>query len=137
MTRNDAKEILAENYSDMRTAKIRTFASGATRSSAEGKPEYAGYLSPQVILAFGAYMYKHQLQPDGQLRSSRNWQKGIDRESYMQSMFRHFVEVWNLYEATKDGTLTDVGVDTIVDSLMALMFNVQGMAHELIKDHSK
>lgn len=112
---------------------IRTFESGAVRSSAEGKPEYAGYFHPVVIQEFAEYMLKHQQLPDGSKRDCRNWQKGIDLESYMQSMWRHFHEVWFNYEAHRlSGRERDVDVE-IIESLMALMFNVQGMAFEIIK----
>lgn len=115
---------------DMRTAEIRTFATGATRSSAAGKPEYAGYLSPRFIKAYGQYMLKHQVQADGNMRDCRNWQRGITLESYMQSMFRHFVEVWTDYETHRlEGTDDD---GAMIESLCALAFNVMGMCHEII-----
>ena len=125
----EEKSAVSEQFNDMRTATIRVFDSGATRSAQADKPEYAGYLSPQVIQAFGRYMFKHQLQADGTLRESRNWQKGIPLESYMQSMFRHFVEVWTLHEQRTEAD----NHDAMMEALMALMFNVQGYAHEYMK----
>lgn len=115
---------------DMRTAEIRTFSTGATRSSAEGKPEYAGYLSPRFIRAYGQYMLKHQVQADGNMRDCRNWQNGIPLESYMQSMFRHFVEVWTYHELLRKGQT--VSPDDFIESLCALTFNAMGMCHELL-----
>ena len=115
---------------DMRTAEIRTFSTGATRSSSEGKPEYAGYLSPRFIRAYGQYMLKHQVQADGNMRDCRNWQSGIPLESYMQSMFRHFVEVWSDYEQHRLEGADDDGA--MIESLCALAFNVMGMTHEII-----
>jgi hypothetical protein len=78
-----------------------------------------------VIKRFGEYMLKNQIQDDGSRRDSRNWQKGIPLESYMQSMFRHFMVVWCNYES---GKLSDSE-----DDLMAMMFNVMGMSHEILK----
>jgi len=106
---------------------VRRFDTGARRCGGD-KPEYAGYLSPAVVIAFGAYMFKHQIQADGTLRESRNWQKGIPLESYMQSMFRHFVDVWRLFE---EPVKQD---EALLEALMALLFNVQGMSHELLKE---
>jgi len=130
----DSIDAAAERLTDMRTALIRKFESGATRSSAAGKPEYAGYLSPRVIEAFGRYMFEHQLQADGTVRDCRNWQKGIPLESYMQSMFRHFMEVWLHYEAFRgDSEHIRQNEQEIIASLMALLFNVQGMSHEIMR----
>jgi hypothetical protein len=100
---------------------IRKFSTGATRTSGLGKPEYLGYLSPLVLEAFGKYMLKHQTQADGTIRSARNWQKGIDRASYMDSMFRHFMDVWLHYEG-----FSDKARESQEEALMALLFNVMG-----------
>ena len=74
--------------------EMREFSGGATRSSQDGKPEFAGFLSPIVIRRFGEYMLVHQKQEDGKLRKSDNWKKGMTRRVYVESMFRHFVDVW-------------------------------------------
>jgi hypothetical protein len=117
--RQDAKvkAILAE------LAAIRTFDSGATRNVETGKPDYEGFLSPLVIERFGQYMLKHQTQADGTLRSSDNWQKGIPRDAYMKSGFRHFMEWWGGHRA---GNVDE-------EALCAHLFNVQGYLHELLK----
>lgn len=124
-----------EQFKDIRKELVRQFESGATRSGGD-KPEYAGYLSPRVIEAFGRYMFEHQVQPDARIRECRNWQKGIHQESYMQSMFRHFLEVWTIYEnGCGDVDYAAEYEQEMITSLMALFFNVQGMAHELIGAH--
>ena len=112
---------------------IRVFETGATRSPAAGKPEYAGYLHPSVIKAFGAYMLKHQTDSAGGQREARNWQKGIPLESYIQSMFRHFVEVWTEYENNRTSSFDQETQEALIESLCALMFNVQGFTLEVIK----
>lgn len=109
------------------SAEIRTFATGATRTSEEGKNDYEGFLSPLVIERFGDYMTKHRKQADGALRPSDNWQKGIPLDSYAKSMWRHFLEFWKAhrgYEVRED----------IEDSLCALLFNVSGYLHERKKE---
>src|SRR3972149_6479395 len=74
--------------------KIRTFSTGATRDTNQNKPDYEGFLSPLVIKRFGEYMSKHRVQSDGNLRDSDNWQKGIPKEEYMKSAWRHFMDWW-------------------------------------------
>lgn len=106
---------------------MRTFDTGATRTSDEGKPDYEGFLSPLVIERFGEYMNKHRLQADGQLRDSDNWQKGMPRDVYMKSLWRHFLDVWKLHRLRR----MDPAIE---DALCATLFNVQGYLHELLKE---
>lgn len=111
----------------MNSAEIRTFETGATRDSDTGKFDYEGFLSPVAIKTFANYMHNHRMQADGTLRDSDNWQKGIPVDQYMKSMFRHFIDVWSLHRRHVVS-----GAD-MEESLCALMFNVQGMLHELQK----
>lgn len=101
---------------------MKTYESGATRDGAAGKPDYRGYLAPEVIRRFGEYMLKHQVQADGQTRASNNWQKGMPLDDYMSSMLRHLVDVWSAHEA---GQVNE-------EALCALMFNVNGYLFETI-----
>lgn len=103
---------------------MREFSTGATRDTNEGKPDYAGYLSPLVIKRFGQYMLEHQVQADGKRRSSSNWKLGMPQNEYISSMFRHFMAVWSKYENGGSG---------IENDLCALMFNVMGYLHEELK----
>ena len=107
-------------------ANYRTFDTGATRDTDEGKLDFEGFLSPLVIQAFAEYMHEKRQMPDGSLRASDNWQKGIPLDAYMKSMWRHFFAVWEHHR--KGGNNQQ-----LVEDLLALMFNVQGMAHELLK----
>lgn len=102
---------------------MRKFDTGATRDTDENKYDYEGFLSPLVIERFGEYMHKHRFQADGVIRDSDNWQKGIPREAYMKSMWRHFFSVWKGYRRGND----------VREDLCALLFNVQGMLHEDLK----
>ena len=69
---------------------VRTFDTGATRDTDDGKLDYEGFISPLVLERFARYMHTHRLQPDGTLRDSDNWQKGIPRDQYIKSAWRHF-----------------------------------------------
>lgn len=105
----------------------RTFETGATRDTDEGKPDYDGFLSPLVIVRFGEYMLKHRVQADSSFRDSDNWQKGIPQSAYMKSSFRHFIEFWTLH---RSGTAK---ADAFEEVLCALMFNIMGYLHEQLK----
>lgn len=103
---------------------MRIFPTGATRDTNVGKLDYEGFLSPIGLRAFAEYMHAHRTQSDGSLRASDNWQKGIPREEYMRSMWRHFMDVWLIHRShTKSA-----GV--IQEALCALLFNVMGYLHE-------
>ena len=113
----------------MASEKIRTFGTGATRDTDLGKHDYEGFLSPLVLVRYGEYMTKHRKQPDGQLRDSDNWQKGIPLDQYIKSAFRHFVDVWLGHRGHNSP-------DGLEDALCALLFNVSGYLHEIIKGRS-
>lgn len=107
----------------------RNFETGAYRDSDDGKPDYEGFLSPAVLTAFADYMHSHRTQSDGRVRASDNWQKGIPRDVYMKSMWRHFMDVWADHRNGNDE-------DVQLEALMALLFNVQGYAHEILSERS-
>lgn len=112
---------------------VRHFTSGATRSSESGKPDFEGFLSPEVIDAYGQYMHKHRLLPDGSLRASDNWQKGIPQDQYMKSLFRHLIQVWQIHRRGK-AIEWNTGKDVeLKDALCAVIFNAMGMLHEELK----
>lgn len=113
---------------------IRTFETGATRDTDTNKPDYEGFLSPLVLEAFGRYMHKHRIQPDGTLRASDNWQNGIPFSAYMKSMWRHFVTLWQLHRSYgPEPTLASTWADEFEEALCALMFNVMGYLHEFLR----
>ena len=107
---------------------IRTFETGATRDTDEGKLDYEGFLSPLVLESYAQYMHRNRLQSDGSLRDSDNWQKGIPIEEYMKSKWRHFIHSWKLYRKGKECS------DCLIQSLNAELFNTMGMLHELLKN---
>lgn len=105
--------------------EVQKFTTGATRSADLGKHDYEGFCSPLVIERFAEYMTKHRVQPDGAVRESDNWQKGIPMQSYMKSAWRHFLDWWRQHRGLQ-------GDDTLEESLCALIFNAQGYLHELL-----
>lgn len=109
---------------------MRTFTTGATRDTAEGKPNYGGYLSALALRCFGRYMLKHEMQADGKKREPGNWKKGIPEDVYYESLLRHVLED---LVALKDGLLGREVDATVEDALCAIIFNAQGMLHERLK----
>jgi hypothetical protein len=112
---------------DVDTGVIRAFGTGATRDTAEGKLDYEGFLSPLVLESFAEYMNSNREQKDGTLRNSDNWQKGIPKDVYMKSGWRHFFDWWKKHRGHHGGDM----METI---LCALMFNVMGYLHEFLKE---
>ena len=113
---------------DMRTAEIRTFDTGATRSPMNDKLCYSRFMDSRVIKRYCEYLHKHRTQTDGQVREPDNWKHGIPTESYIDSMYRHFMDVW-LFEQGYDAETTE-DQET---ALCALMFNIQGLLFEMLK----
>ena len=102
----------------------RVFESGAIRDTDEDKLDYEGFLSPLVLKRYAQYMHKHRKLPNGDMRDSDNWQKGIPLNEYMSPMWRHFMEVWSDHRA---------GGEAGDEALCALLFNVMGYLHEILK----
>ena len=106
--------------------KVRQFKTGATRDQDTEKFDYEGFLSPAVLERFGSYMHKHRKQSDGKLRDSDNWQKGMPRDAYMKSMWRHFMDVWKNHRG--------LPAEDLEESLCAMLFNVQGYLFEVMRE---
>ena len=112
---------------------VRTFASGATRDTEEGKPDFGGFESWEVMTRFAEYMHKHRIQKDGSLRAADNWKKSIPRSAYFSSAFRHFMDFWMAHDdLTLNGEENwDLEAEQMLqDSLCALRFNIQGYLFE-------
>lgn len=106
------------------TEPIRTFSSGATRDTNEGKLDYEAFLSPEVLERFAQYMHEKRKMPDGSMRAGDNWQKGIPVEEYMKSLFRHFMAVWLSHRR---------GEPLSQEDLCGMKFNVNGLLFETIR----
>jgi hypothetical protein len=105
------------------SGSIRTFESGATRDSVDGKLDYDGFLSPLVLERYAEYMHANRIMRDGSLRESDNWQMGIPRDVYRKSAWRHFLAWW---AAHRSGENTE-------EHACALLFNLMGDLHESLK----
>lgn len=104
----------------------RVFDTGATRDTDAGKLDFDGFLSPLAMERFAQYMHMCRHLPDGTLRDSDNWQKGIPFDTYRKSLWRHFFDAW------KRARAADYGMDMETE-LCAILFNTQGMLHEIVK----
>lgn len=111
---------------------MRTFDTGATRDTAEGKLDYHEYLSTAVLRRYAQYMLSKQVQPDGEKRPGDNWKKGMPTDAYMASMARHFVDVMMFHEGrfTPD-SVAEEGM-TLETALCAMLFNVMGYLDNLL-----
>lgn len=108
---------------------MRKFKSGATRDTDENKLDFEGFLSPLVLERYAEYMHKNRIQADGKLRDSDNWQKGIPKDAYMKSKWRHFFSVWKTYRGYDNNDITE--------ELCAELFNTMGLLHEVLKTKDK
>jgi hypothetical protein len=114
---------------------VRTFESGANRDVAEGKPDYEGYIRPEVLVEFGAYMERHQHLADGSVRASDNWQQGFgapgDWKGHcavcMKSLLRHAIDLWLFHRGGE-------GRDSVEDALGGLLFNTMAFWYGLIRE---
>ena len=113
--------------------EMRQFNTGATRDTDAGKNDYEGFYSPLVVEAFGDYMNKHRVQADGKLRDSDNWQKGIPKDAYMKSLWRHFLDMWFMHRGYKRYDKVTKEELTMKEVLCAIIFNVQGYLFEILK----
>lgn len=112
---------------------MRSFDTGATRDTGEGKLDFEGFLSHPVLVQFAKYMNMNRVQSDGNLRDSDNWQKGIPMDAYMKSGYRHFMDWWayhrNLKDCDRHDDIEGVG------AICGLIFNAMGWLHEWLKEN--
>jgi len=120
--------IIQEKDKRVEAMIMRTFPTGATRDSDENKLDYEGFLSPLALKRYAEYMHKHRKQADGALRASDNWQKGIPREQYMKSAWRHMMDWWREHR----GVDRDPGNMVDEETICALIFNAMGYLHEVM-----
>lgn len=113
-----------EFNSEGEIVKMRKFDGGATRDDDTDKPDYEGFLSPEVLAEYARYMHKNRKQSDGELRASDNWQKGIPKNQYMKSAWRHFMQMWRAHRNEEPD----------MEAMCALLFNVMGYMYEEIMD---
>src|SRR4030065_695483 len=112
--------------------QVRTFDSGATRDTSDGKLEYARFMSPIVLKRFAEYMNLHRKQTDGNLREPDNWMNlfGDKHEDVcLDSLFRHVMDVWLINK----GFQTEARED-IEPALCAILFNAQAWLFKVLMD---
>jgi hypothetical protein len=107
---------------------IRTFDSGATRDTEEGKLDYEGFISPFALQRFAEYMHFHREQADGSLRASDNWQHGFPQDVLVKSLLRHVIAVW--MDHRLNGA---VDTEEFESDLCGVIFNAQALLHQLVK----
>lgn len=109
---------------------VRYFPTGANRNPDADKLDYEGFLSPLVIERFAEYMHKHRSIADGTLRDADNWQRGMPKDAYIKSGWRHFVDWWKEHRGLESR-------EGLEDALCGLLFNVQGYLHETLKSRQE
>lgn len=109
---------------------IRVFATGANRNTDKGKLDFEGFLSPLVIQRFAEYMHRNRFLENGDFRDSDNWQKGIPKDAYMKSGWRHFFDWWQEHRNIKSR-------EGVEEALCGLMFNCMGYLHEYLKENNE
>jgi len=113
----------------------REFSTGANRNSDEGKLDFEGFFSPFVLERIAEYMQKHRATEDGTLRDSDNWQKGMPRDAYIKSAWRHFHAWWTCHRGHVEyGNIIREDNSHAVDAICALIFNAMGYLHEVLRN---
>jgi hypothetical protein len=112
---------------------VREFETGATRDTADDKPDYEGCLSPLVLERYAKYMLKHSETSDG-WRASDNWQKGIPLDAYMKSTWRHFMMWWSEHRLKNTLAYKSDSTTVLEEAICGLLFNAMGYLHEHLKE---
>lgn len=115
---------------DVAVSAVARFASGATRDTDAGKLDYEGFLSPLVLRRFAQYMHKHRTQSDGTVRAGDNWQRGMTRKRYRQSLLRHVMELWLVERGALTEPVSERDPQDEDEILCAILFNAQGLLLE-------
>ena len=123
----DTPDSKTETFITTDDGMLRSFGTGATRDTAEGKLDPEGFTNPLVMKQFYKYMNMNRLQSDGKLRDSDNWQKGIPLDAYMKSLKRHCDEAWLEHRGYK----SDAGIRA---AMCGIMFNAMGYLQVLFKE---
>ncbi len=114
------------------TKSVDHFDTGATRTPLDGKLSYLRALSPAVQRRYVQYLAKHRQTADG-VREFDNWKKGIPKDRYMDSLYRHMMDACLVYFGY---TPSDPSYD-LEDLLCAIRFNTDGLLFELIHERDR
>jgi hypothetical protein len=93
--------------------------------------EYARFMDSKVLKTYAGYLTRHRATPDGNVREPDNWKKGIPTQNYVDSLWRHLMDVW-LWSQDHESEMAE----TIEDSLCAILFNAHGLLYELQKGNA-
>lgn len=120
---------------EVKNESMRQFASGATRNLDTEREDPEGFLAPQVLEAYIAFMHKNRVQKDGTLRESDNWQLGIPQRAYMKSLWRHFFDLWKRHRSNHNHDLLwkSYKDPKVIEDCCAGMFNFMGYMLEELK----
>lgn len=130
----DTKDFL-KRRTKMSDKNMRVFPTGAIRDTDADKPNYIRALSPLVLQRYVAYIGKHRVQSDGNLRDWDNWKKGIPKQAYLEGLKRHLMALWLLHEGHP--ACDNHGPVTIEDALCAVLFNASGYLHKILEAKGK
>ena len=114
----------------MADTKIRKFDTGATRDSNSDKFDFEGFDSPLVNKRYAQYMHAHRKQSDGTMRGSDNWQQGIPKQAYMESLVRHMEDI----KLNWDGFPEEAVEPDMEEVLCAVLFNAKGLLFEILME---
>jgi hypothetical protein len=127
----------SEGVDEPDDGNMRSFDTGATRDTAEGKLCFDKFLSVDVLFQYAKYMSMNRLQSNGDLRDGDNWQKGIPMDAYMESGMRHLLEWWKIHRRNRpdkeENVMMRPQVIEMVSAICGVMFNSMGYLHELLK----
>jgi hypothetical protein len=108
---------------------FRTAGSGATRDLNDEKYVYDKFQHPRVVKEFAAYMHSKRSMPDGSKRDGDNWWQGFPRAWLLESMHRHYMDVW--FHVVGYPSQAE---EPLMTALCGLFFNVQALMLEVILD---
>ena len=111
---------------------IRTFDTGATRDTDEGKPRYHAYTCSLVEQKRGEYMLKHQKQGDT-IRPADNWKKRMPLEEILESLIRHVKDL----ELHHDGYVDQCRESDVHEILGGIWANATFYHHGICQDERK
>jgi len=109
---------------------VRTFGTGASRTSEAGKMDPEGFNHPLVEKRYYEYMDKHRHMPDGSLRGSDNWWNLFGENHYdvcIKSLFRHVMDLWLHHRG-----FGDVARDIEAEAICAIIFNAKAYLLKLL-----
>jgi hypothetical protein len=130
----DGAKVTAEvNDDGIAAESVRSFDTGATRDTDNGKYDFEGFISPLVLWEYADYMHRNRVQSNGELRASDNWQKGIPLDAYIQSLLRHVMDLWMLHRNHPPIRPENAEIATFTEALGGLLFNAMGYWHEYLR----